>query len=95
MNFLTNLTHSTAGVLTLVVVVETLIIVFLMARTIRVRAHLIRAEKYASDSAKAASLAVPGGIDSEVVMKLLRTGKPVTVDTVFEAMEQRERSQQQ
>ncbi len=85
---------SYTSILTGVIIIETVIIVIMLFRYIQLFTHLKRAEKFAEDSARAAALAVPGGIDSEVVLKLLKNGKPVTLDTVFEAMEKQERLQQ-
>ncbi len=94
MNIFHSFVSSYTSILTGAIVIETVIIVILVFRYVQLYSHLKRAEKFASDSARAAALAVPGGIDSEVVMKLLKNGKPVTLDTVFEAMEQQERLQQ-
>ncbi len=94
MNIFHAFVSSYTSILIGVIVIESVSIAIMLFRYIQLHRHLLRAEKFASDSARAAALAVPGGIDSEVVMKLLKNGKPVTLDTVFEAMEQQERLQQ-
>jgi len=48
------------------------------------------AEEAAQEAARAAALAAPGGIDPEVVMQLLRDGRPPTLDNVYALMQKRE-----
>lgn len=47
------------------------------------------AERAAEEAARAAALASPGGIDPEVVLELLREGRPPTLDNVYAAMQRR------
>ncbi len=48
------------------------------------------AEEAAEEAARAAALAAPGGIDPEVVMELLRDGRPPTLDNIYQLMRRRE-----
>lgn len=95
MSIFSTLSRDSTSVLVLIIAVEAIIIVALISRQVRLHRTLAKARKLAEDSAKAAALAVPGGIDPEVVMNLLKAGKPVTVDTVYAAMEAQHRQQQQ
>jgi hypothetical protein len=63
--------------------------IVLMARVERLKDRLHIAKAAAEDSAKAAALAAPGGIDPEVVAELLRTGERPTLDAVYIAMQRR------
>ena len=74
-------------------VLEGLMVAFLIRRNERMAARLHRAREAAEDAARAAALAAPGGIDPEIVIHLLRTGQPTTLDNVHALMEQRERSE--
>ena len=55
-----------------------------MSRRLRI------AEEAAEDAARAAALAAPGGIDPEVVIQLLRDGRPPTLDNIYALMHNRE-----
>jgi len=48
------------------------------------------AEEAAEEAARAAALAAPGGIDPEVVIELLRDGRPPTLDNIYALMQSRE-----
>jgi hypothetical protein len=48
------------------------------------------AENAAEEAARAAALAAPGGIDPEVVIELLRDGRPPTLDNIYAVMQSRE-----
>jgi len=61
----------------------------LIARVERLKDRLHIAQAAAEDSAKAAALAAPGGIDPDVVADLLRVGERPTLDIVYEQMQQR------
>jgi hypothetical protein len=74
-------------------VLEGLMVAFLIRRNERMAERLHRAREAAEDAARAAALAAPGGIDPEIVIHLLRTGQPTTLDNVHALMEQRERSE--
>jgi hypothetical protein len=66
-----------------------LLCVALIARVERLKDRLHLAKAAAEDSAKAAALAAPGGIDPDVVADLLRVGERPTLDIVYEQMQQR------
>jgi hypothetical protein len=72
-------------------VIEGGLCAFLIRRNEQLTAHLHRAREAAEDAARAAALAAPGGIDPEIVLHLLRTGQPTTLDNVHALMEQKER----
>jgi hypothetical protein len=61
----------------------------LLARVERLKDRLHIAKAAAEDSAKAAALAAPGGIDPDVVADLLRVGERPTLDIVYDQMQQR------
>jgi hypothetical protein len=65
---------------------------FLFTRITGLRKRLDVAIRSAEDAARAAALASPGGIDPEVVIALLRSGQPVTLDAVYAEMEQQART---
>jgi hypothetical protein len=56
--------------------------VVLGARVEQLKDRLHIAQAAAEDSAKAAALAAPGGIDPDVVVEMLRTGERPTLDAV-------------
>jgi hypothetical protein len=66
-----------------------LLSVALIARVERLKDRLHIAQAAAEDSAKAAALAAPGGIDPDVVADLLRVGERPTLDIVYDQMQQR------
>ena len=66
--------------------VELIVIVLLLRRIERLNDRVSKAVRAAEDAARAAALASPGGIDPEVVISLLRTGMPVTLDAVYARM---------
>jgi hypothetical protein len=68
-----------------------LLCVALIARVERLKDRLHVAKAAAEDSAKAAALAAPGGIDPDVVADLLRVGERPTLDIVYDQMQQRAR----
>lgn len=72
-------------------VIEGCFAAYLIRRNEQLNARLHRAREAAEDAARAAALAAPGGIDPEVVIHLLRTGQPTTLDNVHALMEQKER----
>lgn len=72
-----------------VVAVLTLLCLVLLARIARLRDRLHIAQAAAEDAAKAAALAIPGGIDTDVVVELLRTGERPTLDAVYASMQKR------
>jgi hypothetical protein len=63
--------------------------VVLAARVERLKDRLHVAQAAAEDSAKAAALAAPGGIDPDVVAAMLRTGERPTLDAVYTTMQER------
>ncbi len=75
--------------LAVVVVIETIWIVALRRTRARLRNSLERAAEAAADAARAASLAVPGSIDSEIVLGLIRSGITPTLDMVQKIMDDR------
>ena len=86
--FLTDNSTLSVGVLAMI---EGCLCAVLIRRVHVVKARLYRARSAAEDAARAAALAAPGSIDPEVVIQLLRSGQPATLDNVHAAMEQRER----
>jgi len=58
----------------------------LLRRVERLQRRLRAAERSAEEAACAAALAAPGGIDPEVVLRLLREGRPPTLDNVYALM---------
>jgi hypothetical protein len=70
-------------------VVLALVCAALIARIERLKDRLHIAKAAAEDSAKAAALAAPGGIDPDVVADLLRVGERPTLDIVYDQMQQR------
>ena len=66
-----------------------LLCIALATRVERLQDRLHTARAAAEDAAKAASLAAPGGIDSEVVADILQAGERPTLDSVYAAMQQR------
>ena len=65
--------------------------ILLTRRVLRLRARLRQVRTAAEDSARAAALASPGGIDPEAVIEVIRRGVPPTLDNVYAAMQRRER----
>jgi hypothetical protein len=64
-----------------------------LLRKLNVMRDRIRvAERAAEEAARAAALAAPGGIDPEVVLELLRDGRPPTLDNVYALMQQRDQT---
>ena len=63
---------------------------YLLRRVSVMNRRLRIAEEAAQEAARAAALAAPGGIDPEVVMQLLRDGRPPTLDNVYALMQSRE-----
>ena len=63
---------------------------YLLRRVSVMNRRLRIAEESAQEAARAAALAAPGGIDPEVVMQLLRDGRPPTLDNVYALMQSRE-----
>jgi hypothetical protein len=58
----------------------------LLARIERLKDRLHLARFAAEDATRAAALAAPGGIDSDIVLELLRHGERPTLDNVYAAM---------
>jgi len=79
-------------ILGVIVLIEAAACAFFLRRIRRLQKHLEVAVLAAEDAARAAALASPGGIDPEVVISLLRSGQPVTLDAVYAYMEQQARS---
>lgn len=63
---------------------------WLLRRVERLQKRVKAAERSAEEAARAASMAAPGGIDPEVVLKLLREGMPPTLDNVYALMRRRD-----
>ncbi len=63
---------------------------YLLRRNSVLGKRLRIAETAATEAARAAALAAPGGIDPEVVMQLLRDGRPPTLDNIYALMQTRE-----
>jgi hypothetical protein len=72
-------------------VVLALLCMALLARIERLKDRLHVAQAAAEDSAKAAALAAPGGIDPDVVADILRKGERPTLDSVYATMQERAR----
>jgi hypothetical protein len=71
-------------------IAELIVIALLVRRVEGLQDRVARAVRAAEDAARAAALASPGGIDPEVVISLLRTGMPVTLDAVYARMREEE-----
>ena len=71
----------------LLAIFEGALCAFLLRRVDILQRRLDVAVGAAEDAARAAALAYPGGIDPEVVITLLRSGQPVTLDSVYAHME--------
>ncbi len=69
-------------------IVEGFLCVVLLRKIERLKARLKVAVAAAEDAARAAALAAPGGIDPEIVIQLLRSGKPASLEAVYQLMEQ-------
>ena len=63
---------------------------YLLRRQKVLSRRLRTAEEAAEEAARSAALAAPGGIDPEVVIELLRDGRPPTLDNVYAAMQHKE-----
>lgn len=72
-----------------VAVLLAILCIALATRVERLKDRLHIAQGAAEDAAKAAALAAPGGIDPDVVVELLRTGKRPTLDAVYSTMQGR------
>jgi hypothetical protein len=81
-----------AAILGAVALIEAGVCALLLRRIRRFQKRLEVAVAAAEDAARAAALASPGGIDPEVVISLLRSGQPVTLDAVYAYMEQQARA---
>lgn len=68
-------------------ILEGALCAYLVRRTEQFKRRLDIAVRAAEDAARAAALAAPGGIDPEVVIGLLRTGQPTSLDSVYAVME--------
>ena len=88
------MTNSLLAALGGLALVELIIIILLLRRIERLQDRVARAVRAAEDAARAAALASPGGIDPEVVISLLRTGMPVTLDAVYSKMRENEEAAQ-
>ncbi len=69
-------------------VLEGFFCALLLRRVERMKARLRVAVAAAEDAARAAALSLPGGIDPEVVISLLRSGRPTSLESVYQLMEQ-------
>jgi len=76
-----------------IAIVEGILAGWLYRRNEDLHNRLRRAEEAADQAARAAALAAPGEIDPEIVIRLLRSGQPVTLDVVRDLMEERERAE--
>lgn len=79
-------------ILAVVAIAEGFLAAWLLRGNEELRIRLGRARSAADQAARAAALAAPGAIDPEIVIHLLRTGQTVTLDTVHELMERRDRA---
>ena len=79
-------------ILVVVVLIEAAVCAYFLRRVRQLQKRLEVAVAAAEDAARAAALASPGGIDPEVVISLLRSGQPVTLDAVYAYMEKQSRS---
>ena len=70
-----------------VAIISSVLCIFLMFRLSKLRNNLEIAVRAAEDSARAAALAAPGGIDPEAVVTLLRNGQPASLDAIYQLME--------
>lgn len=91
--FLNSIAGSVAILLGAVAIAEAVLAAWLLRRNDDLRTRLHRARDAAEAAARIAALAAPGGIDPEVVIQLLRSGQPVTLDVVHALMEQRDRAE--
>lgn len=73
-------------VVAILAVLEGILCAYLLRRMESLRRRLDIAIDAAEDAARAAAMAAPGGIDPELVVGLLRDGRPVTLDSVHEVM---------
>ncbi|HKR98862.1 MAG TPA: hypothetical protein VJU79_05050 [Candidatus Dormibacteraeota bacterium] len=92
MNFASWLQDHAAVAVALLAVVLGFLCSYLLRRVTVLRRRLRVAEQAAEEAVRTAALAAPGGIDPEVVMELLRDGRPPTLDNVYALMQSRERS---
>lgn len=76
-----------ALLLAVLAVAEGFICFFLLRRIEALRMKVEDAATAAEDAARAAALAAPGGIDPEVVINLLRSGRPASLDAVYTMMQ--------
>ena len=76
-----------------VAIVEGILAGWLIRRNDEMRLRLRQARETADQAARTAALAAPGGIDPEIVIQLLRSGQAISLDTVRDLMEQRERAE--
>ena len=76
-----------ALLLAVLAVAEGFICFFLLRRIEALNLKVEAAATAAEDSARAAALAAPGGIDPEVVINLLRSGRPASLDAVYTMMQ--------
>jgi hypothetical protein len=81
-----------ALILGVIVLIESAVCAIFLRRLRRLQKRLEVAVAAAEDAARAAALASPGGIDPEVVISLLRSGQPVTLDAVYAHMEKQSRT---
>ena len=84
--------HATI-LIAILAILEGALCAHLIRRNEKLQARLHRATEAAEDAARAAALAAPGNIDPEVVIHLLRTGQPTTLDNVNSLMEQKDREE--
>jgi hypothetical protein len=78
-----------AIVIAVVAIAEGILAAWLLRRNEELRLRLRRARDAAEEAARAAALALPGAIDPEIVIHLLRTGQTVTLEMVNAISEQR------
>ena len=83
-------TGHAAILLAVVAILEGVLTAWLFRRNDELRMRLRRARGAAEQAARTATLAAPGGIDPEIVIRLIRSGQSPTLDVVHTLMEQRE-----
>ena len=91
MDVFTNFAHGLDPVILLAAAaMEFALVVVMWLRITMLRKRLHKAVDAAEDAARAAALAVPGGIDPDIVISMLRAGHPISLDTIHQLMEERD-----
>lgn len=88
MNLFDSINNNAVVILGAVVVFEAIICALLIEWGFRLRARVRAATDAAEEAARAAAMAAPGGLDPEIVIRLLRSGHPVTLEAVRKLTEQ-------